>query len=196
MDKTSSSSNNNARPKSRLPALTLVLGGARSGKSIHAEALIAAHLSADTATRRATYIATAEAGDQEMEQRIAAHRERRGNQWRTVETLLALGGAIVANTAQNEPVLVDCLTLWLSNVMHAELDITAETEALRDALDRAQGPVVCVSNEVGLGIVPTTKLGREFRDAAGRLNQFIAAKADRVEFIAAGLPITLKNETS
>jgi adenosylcobinamide kinase/adenosylcobinamide-phosphate guanylyltransferase len=196
VDKTSSSSNNNARPKSRLPALTLVLGGARSGKSIHAEALIAAHLNADTATRRATYIATAEAGDQEMEQRIAAHRERRGNQWRTVETLLALGDAIVANTAQNEPVLVDCLTLWLSNVMHAELDITAETKALRDALDRAQGPVVCVSNEVGLGIVPATKLGREFRDAAGRLNQFIAAQADRVEFIAAGLPITLKNETS
>lgn len=196
MDKTSSRSNDNARPKSRLPALTLVLGGARSGKSVHAEALIAAHLDADTITRRATYIATAEAGDREMEQRIAAHRERRGNQWRTVETLLALGDAIVDNTTQNEPVLVDCLTLWLSNVMHAELDITAETKALRDALDRAQGPVVCVSNEVGLGIVPATKLGREFRDAAGRLNQFIAAQADRVEFIAAGLPITLKNETS
>jgi adenosylcobinamide kinase/adenosylcobinamide-phosphate guanylyltransferase len=196
VDKTSSRSNDNARPKSRLPALTLVLGGARSGKSVHAEALIAAHLDADTITRRATYIATAEAGDREMEQRIAAHRERRGNQWRTVETLLALGDAIVDNTTQNEPVLVDCLTLWLSNVMHAELDITAETKALRDALDRAQGPVVCVSNEVGLGIVPATKLGREFRDAAGRLNQFIAAQADRVEFIAAGLPITLKNETS
>ena len=188
MDKTSSSSNDNARPDLRLPALTLVLGGARSGKSARAEALIASHLNADTAAHRATYIATAEAGDREMAQRIADHRERRGDQWRTVETLLALGDALVESTAHGEPVLVDCLTLWLSNVMHAELDVAA--------LDRARGPVVCVSNEVGLGIVPATKLGRGFRDAAGRLNQFMAAQADRVEFIAAGLPITLKNETS
>ncbi|MBT5570621.1 MAG: bifunctional adenosylcobinamide kinase/adenosylcobinamide-phosphate guanylyltransferase [Alphaproteobacteria bacterium] len=180
----------------RLPALTLVLGGARSGKSARAEALIASHLNADTAAHRATYIATAEAGDREMAQRIADHRERRGDQWRTVETLLALGDALVESTAHGEPVLVDCLTLWLSNVMHAELDVAAETETLRAALDRARGPVVCVSNEVGLGIVPATKLGRGFRDAAGRLNQFMAAQADRVEFIAAGLPITLKNETS
>ena len=187
MDETSSSSNDNARPDSRLPPLTLVLGGARSGKSAHAEALIAAHLEADTAAHRATYIATAEAGDREMAQRIAAHRERRGDQW---------GDTIVEATARGEPVLVDCLTLWLSNVMHAGLDIASETESLRDALDRVHGPVVCVSNEVGLGIVPATKLGREFRDAAGRLNQFIAAQADRVEFIAAGLPLTLKNETS
>ena len=196
MDKTSSSSNDNARPDLRLPALPLVLGGARSGKSARAEALIASHLNADTAAHRATYIATAEAGDREMAQRIADHRERRGDQWRTVETLLALGDALVESTAHGEPVLVDCLTLWLSNVMHAELDVAAETETLRAALDRARGPVVCVSNEVGLGIVPATKLGRGFRDAAGRLNQFMAAQADRVEFIAAGLPITLKNETS
>jgi adenosylcobinamide kinase / adenosylcobinamide-phosphate guanylyltransferase len=196
VDKTSSSSNDNARPDLRLPALTLVLGGARSGKSARAEALIASHLNADTAAHRATYIATAEAGDREMAQRIADHRERRGDQWRTVETLLALGDALVESTAHGEPVLVDCLTLWLSNVMHAELDVAAETETLRAALDRARGPVVCVSNEVGLGIVPATKLGRGFRDAAGRLNQFMAAQADRVEFIAAGLPITLKNETS
>ena len=196
MDETSSSSNEDARPDSRLPPLTLVLGGARSGKSAHAEALIAAHLEADTAAHRATYIATAEAGDREMAQRIAAHRERRGDQWGTIETLLALGDTIVEATARGEPVLVDCLTLWLSNVMHAGLDIASETESLRDALDRVHGPVVCVSNEVGLGIVPATKLGREFRDAAGRLNQFIAAQADRVEFIAAGLPLTLKNETS
>ena len=196
MDKTSSSSNDNARPDLRLPALTLVLGGARSGKSARAEALIASHLNADTAAHRATYIATAEAGDREMAQRIADHRERRGDQWRTVETLLALGDALVESTAHGEPVLVDCLTLWLSNVMHAELDVAAETETLRAALDRARGPVVCVSNEVGLGIVPATKLGRGFRDAAGRLNQFMAAQADRVEFIAAGLPIALKNETS
>lgn len=196
MNDKSSSSNDNARPNARLPGLTLVLGGARSGKSVHAETLIAAHLEANTATRRATYIATAEAGDGEMAQRIADHRERRGDQWRTTETLLALGEAIVTGTARGEPVLVDCLTLWLSNVMHAGLDVSAETVSLRDALDRAKGPVVCVSNEVGLGIVPATKLGRDFRDAAGRLNQHIAAQADRVEFVAAGLPLTLKNETS
>ena len=112
-------------------------------------------------------------------------------------SITKLGGFLrKLKTARGEPVLVDCLTLWLSNVMHAGLDIASETESLRDALDRVHGPVVCVSNEVGLGVVPATKLGREFRDAAGRLNQFIAAQADRVEFIAAGLPLTLKNETS
>lgn len=187
-----SSSNDNARSADRLPDLTLVLGGARSGKSVHAETLIAAHLDADTRTRRATYIATAEAGDGEMAQRIADHRARRGDQWRTVETLLALGDATVDATASGEPVLIDCLTLWLSNVMHAELDVHAETEALRDAFDRARGPVVCVSNEVGLGIVPASELGRDFRDAAGRLNQQIAAQADRVDFVAAGLPLSMK----
>ena len=196
MNDQNASSNDNARPDARLPKLTLVLGGARSGKSVHAESLIAAHLEADSATHRATYIATAEAGDGEMAQRIATHRDRRGDQWRTVETLLGLGDAIADATAHGEPALVDCLTLWLSNVMHAGLDLQAEIETLRDALARAKGPVVCVSNEVGLGIVPASALGREFRDAAGRLNQNIAAQADRVEFIAAGLPLTLKKETS
>jgi adenosylcobinamide kinase/adenosylcobinamide-phosphate guanylyltransferase len=195
MNDPSTSSNDNARPDARLPGLTLVLGGARSGKSVHAESLLVAHLDADTAIRRATYIATAEAGDGEMAQRIAAHRDRRGDHWRTVETLLALGDAIVDATAHGEPVLVDCLTLWLSNVMHAGLDPEAETETLRDALTHAKGAVVCVSNEVGLGIVPASQLGRAFRDAAGRLNQSIAAQSDRVDFVAAGLPITLKSET-
>jgi len=196
MNDKSPSSNDNERPDERLPDLTLVLGGARSGKSVHAETLIATHLDADTAAHRATYSATAASGEGEMAQRIADHRARRGDQWRTTETLLALGDAIVDGTKRGEPVLVDCLTLWLSNVMHAGLDVNAETASLRDALDRAQGPVVCVSNEVGLGIVPATKLGRDFRDAAGRLNQHIAAQADRVDFVAAGLPLTLKNETS
>ena len=196
MEAQGSSSNDNARPDERLPDLTLVLGGARSGKSVHAEALIVAHLDADTKARRATYVATAEPADREMALRIADHRARRGDQWRTIETLLALGDAVVDATASGEPVLVDCLTLWLSNVMHAELDIGAETEALRDAFDRARGPIVCVSNEVGLGIVPGTELGREFRDAAGRLNQQIAAQADRVDFVAAGLPLSLKSPRS
>ena len=196
MDEQGSNSNDNSRPDSFLPALTLVLGGARSGKSAHAEALIAGHLEVDPTARRATYIATAEAGDREMAQRIAAHRERRGDQWRTVETLLGLGDVIVDTTARGGPVLVDCLTLWLSNVMHAGLDVIAETESLRDALSHARGPVVCVSNEVGLGIVPATALGREFRDAAGRLNQHLATHADRVEVVAAGLPLILKSPTT
>lgn len=142
---------------------------------------------------RPTYIATAEAGDGEMASRIADHRARRGDRWHTVEALLGLSDAVVTAAANGRPVLIDCLTLWLSNVMHAGLDITEETARLLDAFDHADGPVVCVSNEVGLGIVPETALGREFRDAAGRLNQRIAAQADRVDFVAAGLPITMKN---
>lgn len=176
-----------------LPDLTLVLGGARSGKSHHAETLIAAHLDAGTSIVRPTYIATAEAGDGEMVTRIAQHRARRGDRWHTEETLLALADTIVAATSDGQPALVDCLTLWLSNVMHAELDLDAETATLLDAFTHANGPVVCVSNEVGLGIVPDNELARAFRDAAGRLNQQVAAQADRVDFVAAGLPITLKS---
>jgi adenosylcobinamide kinase/adenosylcobinamide-phosphate guanylyltransferase len=142
---------------------------------------------------RPTYIATAEAGDGEMVTRIAQHRARRGDHWHTEETLLALADTIVAATSDGQPALVDCLTLWLSNAMHAELDLNAETATLLDAFTHAKGPVVCVSNEVGLGIVPDNALARAFRDAAGRLNQQVAAQADRVDFIAAGLPITLKS---
>ena len=176
-----------------LPGLTLVLGGARSGKSHHAESLIAGHLDASTHILRPTYIATAEAGDGEMVTRIAQHRARRGDHWHTQETLLALAETIVAATSDGQPALVDCLTLWLSNAMHAELDLDAETATLLDAFTHARGPVVCVSNEVGLGIVPDNELARAFRDAAGRLNQQVAAQADRVDFIAAGLPISLKS---
>ena len=188
--------NDDAADSDLLPALTLVLGGARSGKSHHAETLVAAHLDASDSITRPTYIATAEAGDGEMVNRIADHRARRGDRWHSEETLLALADTIVASTSDGQPALVDCLTLWLSNVMHAELDIDAETATLLDAFEHARGPVVCVSNEVGLGIVPGNKLARDFRDAAGRLNQQVAAQADRVDFIAAGLPITLKNEPS
>jgi len=188
--------NPNPTDSSLLPGLTLILGGARSGKSHHAETLIAGHLEARTSIVRPTYIATAEAGDGEMVTRIAQHRARRGDRWHTEETLLALADTIVTATDDGQPALVDCLSLWLSNVMHAELDIDAETATLLDAFEHAKGPVVCVSNEVGLGIVPDNALARAFRDAAGRLNQQVAAQADRVDFVAAGLPITLKNETS
>jgi len=173
-----------------LPALTLVLGGARSGKSRHAEALVLGH--ADTVGVQPVYIATAEAGDGEMAERIAEHRARRGNRWRNAEAPLALGDAIAACANNGQPVLVDCLTLWLSNIMLAELDVGLETAGLLDSLGGVLGPVVCVANEVGLGIVPDNALGRAFRDHAGRLNQQVAERAGRVDFIAASLPITLK----
>ncbi|HWB50912.1 MAG TPA: bifunctional adenosylcobinamide kinase/adenosylcobinamide-phosphate guanylyltransferase [Stellaceae bacterium] len=175
-----------------LPAVTLVLGGARSGKSRYAETLVAA--AAEAATYgAATYIATAEPGDAEMAARIAAHRARRGSFWRTVEAPLDLAGAILRHAAPARPVLVDCLTLWLSNLMGSRRVVEHEGETLRAALREAAGPVVLVANEVGLGLVPETPLGREFRDAAGRLNQDVAALADRVVFVAAGLPLVLKD---
>ncbi|MFO1155014.1 MAG: bifunctional adenosylcobinamide kinase/adenosylcobinamide-phosphate guanylyltransferase [Rhodospirillales bacterium] len=168
-----------------LPPITLVIGGARSGKSTYAEALIGA-------TSTATYIATAEAGDSEMAERIRLHRQRRAPGWQTVEEPLALAAVLVRCAQADRPVLVDCLTLWLANLMGAGRDVEAETRTLTDAFAALAGPVVFVSNEVGLGIVPDTPLGRNFRDAAGRLNQAVAAVADRVVFVAAGLPLVLK----
>ncbi|NKB50602.1 MAG: bifunctional adenosylcobinamide kinase/adenosylcobinamide-phosphate guanylyltransferase [Alphaproteobacteria bacterium] len=173
-----------------LPALTLVLGGARSGKSRHAETLVLGH--AEAIGQQPVYIATAEARDGEMAERIAEHRARRGDTWRTEEAPQALSDALAGCAISDQPILIDCLTLWLTNIMLAELDIAAETASLLDSLGRATGPVVCVANEVGLGIVPDNALGRAFRDQAGHLNQQVAARADRVDFIAAGLPITLK----
>jgi adenosylcobinamide kinase / adenosylcobinamide-phosphate guanylyltransferase len=171
---------------SRLPPITLVLGGARSGKSRYAERLV------EAAAASATYCATAEAGDAEMAERIATHRARRGPFWRTVEAPVALADAISAEAAPEHPVLVDCLTLWLSNLLLAGKEPGESASALCHTLHEAAGPVVLVSNEVGMGLVPETPLGRRFRDAAGRLNQEVAALADRVVFIAAGLPLVLK----
>ena len=179
-----------------LPPVTLVLGGARSGKSTYAEKLVTGTLFG-AAPRPAVYIATAEAGDVEMATRIMAHRARRGVGWTTIEEPLklaeALEGAQARVESRGQPVLVDCLTLWLSNLMHAGADLDEATDALLQVLGDGGSPVVFVSNEVGLGLVPETPLGRSFRDAQGRLNMRVAERADRVVLMAAGLPLTMKD---
>ena len=164
-------------------AHTLVLGGARSGKSAYAEGLV------EAMGPERLYLATGSAGDTEMASRIAAHQARRGEGWRTVEEQVAVCDVI---RGADTPVLFDCLTLWLNNLMFFERDIDAEMCALITALAEAPQPVVMVSNEVGMGLVPETPLGRAFRDAQGTLNQRIAEASDRVVFVAAGLPLELK----
>ncbi len=171
-------------PASR--GVTLVLGGARSGKSRFAETLVGA-----TGLPR-VYIATAAAHDDEMRARIADHQARRDASWRTVDAPLELAAALEAEAGPGCAVLADCLTLWLTNVMLGGRDVGAETDGLLAALERARGPVVLVSNEVGSGIVPDNALARAFRDHQGRLNSQVAALADRVTLVVAGLPLDLK----
>ncbi|WP_300301538.1 bifunctional adenosylcobinamide kinase/adenosylcobinamide-phosphate guanylyltransferase [Ferrovibrio sp.] len=166
--------------------ITLILGGARSGKSRLAEELAQKH------DGRLVYIATAEAWDDEMRARIAEHKARRGDRWHDIEAPIAIAEILRALPADTGAVLVDCLTLWLSNLMHANRDIAVETANLLAALDAVRFPVLLVSNEVGLGIVPENKLARDFRDHQGRLNQAIAAQADHAVFMSAGLSLVLK----
>jgi adenosylcobinamide kinase/adenosylcobinamide-phosphate guanylyltransferase len=166
-------------------AVILITGGARSGKSTRAE------VRALAIPGRPIYIATAEPHDDEMRERIARHRARRGAGWLERETPLELVTAL-SETDGGGARLVDCLTLWLSNLMHAERDWSDEASRLADALARQRSPVVLVTNEVGLGIVPDNALARRFRDAAGLLNQMIARVADEVEFVVAGLPMRVK----
>ncbi|MEQ9489713.1 MAG: bifunctional adenosylcobinamide kinase/adenosylcobinamide-phosphate guanylyltransferase [Alphaproteobacteria bacterium] len=173
-------------------SITLVLGGARSGKTRHGLMLAEGHREAG---RQTVYIATAEARDDEMRARIDHHKKERDSNWKTVDAPFDLAAAIAGNSAPNTCLLVDCLTLWATNLLLAEKDAESETSTLVDALKSAKGPVILVTNEVGLGIVPENALARRFRDMAGRLNQDIAAIADRVIFIAAGLPLVLKGET-
>ena len=171
---------------SPLPPVTLVLGGARSGKSRYAESLLERH------PGRRVYLATAEVLDDEMAARVQGHRDRRDNDWKTVEEPLALAAALKAETEQGAAVLVDCLTLWLGNLLGEARDMDAEIDGLIGAIGQFGGPVVFVSNEVGLGIVPDNALARQFRDHAGILHQRLAEKADRVVFVTAGLPMNLK----
>jgi adenosylcobinamide kinase/adenosylcobinamide-phosphate guanylyltransferase len=170
-------------------ATTLVLGGARSGKSAFAEKMIG-----DSGLTR-IYLATAAADDDEMRNRIVHHRTQRGDGWITVEEPLALVDALTREATHGRAVLVDCLTLWLSNLMFAERDPDVEARRLTRFLGVVKYPVVLVSNEVGLGLVPETPLGRNFRDAQGRLNQIVAANVPNVVFIAAGLPLWLKRSS-
>ncbi len=165
---------------------TLVLGGARSGKSRHAEGLV------EGLAEACVYIATAQARDAEMRARIAEHQARRGLRWSTVEVPLELARALAEADGPGRAVLVDCLTLWLANLMEAGREVEAETRTLLAALEGMAAPVVLVSNEVGLGIVPENALAREFRDHAGRLNQAVAAVAERVVLMVAGLPLIVK----
>lgn len=164
----------------------LVLGGARSGKSRYAqqraEALAGRHL----------FIATAEGWDEEMRERIAKHRDDRSAIWDTLETPLELAPAIEAQRGTNAVVLVDCLTLWATNLLLGECDIDAATEGLCAAIARFDGQIILVANEVGLGIVPDNTLARRFRDVAGEINQAVAGTVDEVVFVAAGLSLKLK----
>lgn len=165
---------------------TLVLGGARSGKSSYAEGL------ADNHPGSRIYVATARAWDDEMKSRIAAHVDRRDPDWQTIEEPLELPSALATIEDPAAFVLVDCLTLWLTNILLDEMDIGEELGKLTDAVSQFTGTLVLVSNEVGQGIVPENALARRFRDEAGVLNQKLARITDSVVLVTAGLPLTLK----
>jgi adenosylcobinamide kinase/adenosylcobinamide-phosphate guanylyltransferase len=164
----------------------LVIGGARSGKSRYAQQRI------EGIAGKLAFIATAEPGDAEMAERIARHQADRGPRWTAHEAPLDLPAAILRAASSADAVLVDCLTLWLSNLMLHERDPAAETHALDSVLARCPVPIALVTNEVGQGIVPMNPLARRFRDEAGRLNQRVAALAGEVVLVTAGLPLTLK----
>jgi adenosylcobinamide kinase/adenosylcobinamide-phosphate guanylyltransferase len=172
---------------SSLHRVTLILGGARSGKSLHAERLVLASGLAPV------YLATAEALDEEMAARIRAHRARRGAAWRTIEEPLDLVQALRNECGPQRAVLVDCLTLWLTNLMVSGRCVEQEVQGFLAALPGLSGPLVLVSNEVGHGVVPADPMARAFVDHAGWLHQRIAQQADVVVFMAAGLPVHLKS---
>jgi adenosylcobinamide kinase/adenosylcobinamide-phosphate guanylyltransferase len=166
----------------------LILGGVRAGKSALAERR------AQESGRAVTFIATAQAGDEEMAARIRAHRARRPVSWALVEEPLALAAALVRHAAADRCLVVDCLTLWLSNLLHAEDSelFARERAALLEVLPALPGDLILVSNEVNMGVVPLGALARRFCDEAGRLHQALAQCCDRVTLVVAGLPLVLK----
>ena len=164
----------------------LVLGGQRSGKSRFAEDLVM------RSGKRPVYVATATAGDGEMAERIAAHRVRRGPEWTVIEEPLELSAALTHSAGEDGAVLIDCLTLWLANIIEAGRDVDGETETLLGALARIAAPVVIVSNDVGSGVIPANALARRYADALGTLNQRVAAAVGRVVLMAAGQPLIVK----
>jgi adenosylcobinamide kinase/adenosylcobinamide-phosphate guanylyltransferase len=166
--------------------ITLVIGGARSGKSAFAE-----DLAAKTGLAK-VYVATGQAFDREMSDRIDMHKSRRGPEWENVEDPFDLARVLKGAAGGGKAVLVDCLTLWITNLMLEQKDFVREADALLALLPALEGEVIFVSSEVGLGIVPDNYLARSFRDHAGRLHQQIAALADEVYFVAAGLPLKMK----
>lgn len=163
-----------------------VIGGARSGKSRYAQ------VRAEETGLSPIFIATAQACDDEMGERIARHQADRGSDWRTVEAPLDLPQAIAAHSLPDTVVLIDCITLWITNLLMANRDITVAARALARSISLAQGPIILVSNEVGWGIVPDNALARRFRDEAGSTHQLIAAAADEVQLLVAGLAMRLK----
>ncbi len=170
-----------------LPPVTLVLGGTRSGKSAHAEHLVL------QSGLQPVYLATAEARDEEMEARITAHKRRRDEAWITIEEPVELAEYLQQACQRKRAVLVDCLTLWLSNLMMAGRNVAAEITRLTDSLGTLSGPVVLVSGETGLGIIADNTAARAFCDYQGELNQAVAARAGQVVFVTAGLPLILKS---
>jgi len=167
--------------------IKFIIGGARSGKSAYAESV------ASASGRELIYIATASAGDSEMSERIKNHKERRGKNWQTIEEEIDISAIIEQLATSNQKlILIDCLTLWLSNLLHYKLDIEAETEKLLNALKTTQADIILVSNEVGQGIIPDNALARKFVDEAGILHQKIAKIAHEVFFVTAGIPSKIK----
>jgi adenosylcobinamide kinase / adenosylcobinamide-phosphate guanylyltransferase len=174
---------------SALPRVTLVLGGARSGKSRLAENLLEPF-------PEKVYLATASAGDDEMQARIDQHQARRGAGWLTIEEPLNIVDVIKAESEKGRPLLIDCLTLWAMNFVTAGHDGGQEITKLFEALQQTAGPVVMVSNEIGLGVIPENQLSRLFVDLQGNINQVVAQAAQRVIFVAAGLPLIMKDQTT